>query len=77
MWADGDDKDKPGLHTNFKISQKGETVMLVDADARGNQVLDSVEFDKQETDASFGRFPDGKGEFLPLAPTPGQANLSK
>lgn len=29
------------------------------------------------TDGTVTRFPDGKGEFLPLAPTPGQANLSK
>ena len=53
------------------------TVMLVDTDARGNQLLDSVKFGKQETDASFGRIPNGAGESKALAATPGKTNLSE
>ncbi len=74
VWADGDDTDEPGLHANFKLSKKGETVMLVDTDERGNQVLDWVKFGKQKKDTAIGRYPDGTGDFKPLTMTPGKKN---
>jgi hypothetical protein len=74
VWADEDGKVQPGLHANFKLKTGGETVMLVDTDARGNQVLDSVKFGKQKKNVAFGRSPDGTGEFKPLAASPGQRN---
>ena len=47
VWLDEDGKADEGLHANFKLSRNGETVMLVDTDIRGNQVLDRVTFEKQ------------------------------
>lgn len=75
IWADEDGNDAPGLHANFKLSASGESVMLVDTDKRGNVILDSVTFGTQNTDVSYGRYPDGAGVFklLPL-PTPGLLN---
>ncbi|MFB3042224.1 MAG: CotH kinase family protein, partial [Candidatus Poribacteria bacterium] len=77
IWTDEDGKDQPGLHTNFKLSKSGETVMLVDTDARGNQILDLVKFGKQKKDTTIGRFPDGTGDFMQLVVTPGKLNARK
>lgn len=77
VWADGDDGDEPGLHTNFRLSGSGEAVLLVDTDERGNVILDSVTFGEQQADVSFGRNLDGAGAFEILSfPTPGTANAS-
>ena len=73
VWADEDGKDSPGLHASFKLSKKGETIVLVDADERQNRVLDSLEFVTQRDGVAFGRL-DGTSEPQPLAPTPGEAN---
>lgn len=75
VWADEDGEDEDGLHTNFKLSADGETVRLYDSDERDNLILDSVTFTALETDQSFGRLPNGSGDFQILdAPSPGQAN---
>ena len=52
VWADGDTKDRPGLHAGFKLSRRGESVWLADRDARGNAILDRVVFEKQEEDVA-------------------------
>ena len=76
VWLDEDGEDAPdGLHANFKLSKSGEIVMLVDTDAEGNQVLDSITFGEQETDSAFGRLPDGTGEFQVVQATPGAQNM--
>ncbi|MDP2896763.1 MAG: CotH kinase family protein [bacterium] len=74
VWADEEGHANPGLHANFKLGKDGETVMLIDADARGNAMLDSVTFGKQRDDVAFGRLPDGKGAFRTLLATPGGEN---
>ena len=77
VWLDEDHNDETateGLHANFKLSKGGETVMLVGPDAEGNRVLDSVTFGNQETDISYGRLPNGTGEFQTVSATPGAAN---
>ncbi len=72
VWADGDVQDA-GLHANFKLGADGEEVHLFAAD--GVTLLDSLEFGKQMTDVSYGRYPDG-GQTLRFfgVPTPGRAN---
>ena len=77
VWLDEDGNAESGLHANFKLSRNGETVMLVDVDARGNQVLDRVAFEKQEKDVAFGRWPNGSGILKPLQTTPGKENVLK
>ena len=75
VWADDDSGDIPGLHTNFKLSSGGESVVLSDVDARDNAVIDSVEFPALDADVSYGRSPEATGAFgkLPVA-SPGRAS---
>ena len=80
VWCDEDHDDETateGLHSNFKLSKSGETVLLVDTDANDNMVLDSIVFGEQETDVSYGRIPDGTGEFQIVAATPGAENMAQ
>ena len=77
VWLDEDGKAEAGLHANFKLSRNGETVMLVDTDIRGNQVLDTVAFEKQEKDVALGRWPNGSGKLKQVQTTPGKENVLK
>ena len=74
VWLDENGKAETGLHANFKLSRNGETVVLVDTDAHGNQVLDSVKFEKQERDVALGRWPNGSGKLKHVQTTPGKEN---
>ena len=65
IWAD-DDENQAGLHTTFKLSAAAESVLLMDASAT---VLDEVTYVDQTTDISFGRFPNGTGDFQTMNPT--------
>ena len=76
VWLDEDGNAPKGLHANFKLARSGETVMLVDTDARGNQVLDAITFGEQEKDSAFGRWPNGTGAFQVVQMTPGAPNRS-
>jgi hypothetical protein len=75
VWADEDGKDE-GLHANFKLSASGESVTLSDTDANGNVLLDTVVFDAQTNDVSYGRFPNATGTFHTMSATPNQANTT-
>ena len=75
VWLDEDVDDPEGLHADFKLSKGGEAVLLVDTDANGNAVLDSIIFGEQETDSAFGRLPDGTGNFQVVPATPGAPNM--
>ena len=77
VWLDDDEDASEGLHANFKLSKNGETALLVDTDAHGNKVLDSVAFGEQETDTAYGRVPDGTGDFEVVQATPGASNMKK
>ena len=77
VWLDEDGKAKEGLHANFKLSRKGETVMLVDTDARGNQVIDTITFEEQQNDTAIGRLPNSTGSFQVVQMTPGKQNREK
>ncbi|MCF7918560.1 MAG: CotH kinase family protein [Candidatus Cloacimonetes bacterium] len=71
FWAD-EDQEQGELHTNFKLSASGETIILTDP--AGN-VIDEITFDEQETDISFGRYPDGTGDFIQMTASFGAPNL--
>lgn len=70
VWAD-DDMEQDGLHTNFKLSAGGETLFLVAPDGT---IADQVSFGEQSTDISYGRFPNGTGDFQTMFPTFGAEN---
>ena len=76
VWLDEDGKAKEGLHANFKLSRNGETVMLLDTDERGNQVLDTITFEQLERDTAIGRYPNATGAFQVVKMTPGKPNSS-
>lgn len=65
VWADNDGEQN-GLHASFKLSAAGETLLLADPAAT---VIDIIAFGAQITDRSYGRFPNGIGEFRFLRPT--------
>jgi hypothetical protein len=72
IWADGDVLDS-GLHASFRLDADGDAVHLLAAD--GLTPIDSLVFEGQTPDVSYGRYPDGGGtlQFFGV-PTPGQAN---
>ena len=66
IWADGDTL-QIGLHTNYKLSALGETVVLLTPELK---VIDMVEYGEQPivvgepaVEKSFGRVPNGTGAF--------------
>ena len=70
VWADKDETQE-GLHANFKLSKSGETIVL---SSNNQELLDEISFLEQKTDTSYGRFPNGTGEFFEMLPTFGQEN---
>lgn len=72
FYAD-DDGTQGVYHTNYQLNSNGETIILVDCD--GKTIVDSIRFNTQFEDVSYGRFPDGDDlwDFL-LNPTPGLPN---
>ncbi|MHC4518979.1 MAG: lamin tail domain-containing protein, partial [Planctomycetota bacterium] len=72
IWADDDTTDA-GLHAAFKLNAAGDRVLLFDGD--GTTLIDSVEFDDQVVDVSYGRDSDAPDQWRFFgAPTPGSAN---
>ncbi len=71
IWADGDTQDGP-LHAGFKLSAAGEQIGLF-ADA--NTVIDTITFNDQVSNVSYGRYPDAgtDRQWMDL-PSPGLGN---
>lgn len=70
IWADSE-QDQGTSHASFKLSSAGEALFLSDA----HQVLiDSVLFPEQIENVSYGRTPNGLGDFTFLSPTFEQTN---
>jgi spore coat protein CotH len=74
VWADEDSSITEGVHANFKLSNDGEEIFLVDTDERENRLLDYVSFGKQGADFSHGRDPSAPSLFKDMPPSPGAAN---
>lgn len=65
IWADNDETQGED-HASFKLSASGEEVYLITPNL---EIADHVSFGMLETDASYGRFPNGTGPFEGLDPT--------
>lgn len=72
VWADDDD-GQAGLHANFKISASGESLFLSDT---AGAVVDQITFGEQTTDISYGRYPNGTGDFQIMSPTFNAENMT-
>ena len=75
IWADEDHKSATnGIHANFKLSKKGESIALYDRDERQTQRLDEVTFKDLSDDQSWGRPHTDVTQFQILEPSPGEMN---
>jgi len=72
IWAD-EDANQDGLHASFKISASGETLYLVNT---SGEIVDEITFETQTTDVSYGRNPNGTGDFETMTPTFNAENKS-
>jgi len=72
VWVDNSIYPRP-MHASFGLNASGEAVGLFAAD--GKTLIDSISFDKQLSDVSYGRFPDGNSRWEHfLKATPGWGN---
>jgi hypothetical protein len=63
------------LHTNFKLSADGETIVLTNPQ---NLIADQITFSAIDSDISYGRQPDGTNNwFLFANATPGDSNTTQ
>lgn len=67
VWADSEPNQNrpsiPDLHTNFRLSNDGESVVVYDP---AGTIVDRVDFGVQQDNVTIGRFPDGEGGVIPL-----------
>ncbi len=77
IWADEDgNAAAAGLHANFKLSRKGESVSLYDRDEQDNRRLDRIVFKSLDSDQAWGRNPNEITQFrIQKQPSPGTNNL--
>ncbi|MFW9831504.1 MAG: lamin tail domain-containing protein, partial [Candidatus Thorarchaeota archaeon] len=71
VWADSF-SNNGSLHASFSLNASGEAIGLFARD--GVSAIDSIVFDKQISDVSYGRLPDGSPNWNYLTPTVGLAN---
>lgn len=65
VWADGDTL-QAGLHTNYKLSALGETVLLLTPEMN---VIEDVKYPATSLQQSYARIPNGTGNFSWTTPT--------
>lgn len=71
LWADNEPAEG-ALHLGFKLGKEGEAAGLYHSDLT---LADSIEFDEQYEDVSFGPYPDGTADLRFMGvPTPGAQN---
>jgi hypothetical protein len=74
LWTDGQ-PEQGLLHTNFKLSQGGEQIGLVQVLDTDTIFVDSLTFSEQLTNVSQGRYPNGSQSWQYFnTPTPGDSN---
>lgn len=74
VWCDDDSTNTTDVqpHTNFKLSNNGEAVILTNI---ANVIVDSVSFPKQKKDTTWARYPNATGAFRYLLPTFNAINI--
>lgn len=65
VWADKDEEQE-GLHADFKLSTSEESVYLTNS---SGTIIDQISYTGQTEDISYGRFPNGTGNFETMPPT--------
>lgn len=65
VWADNQ-PEEGRFHCNFSLEQDGESVYLSDASGR---IIDSITYRAQNANISFGRSPNGRGDFTEMTPS--------
>jgi parallel beta-helix repeat protein len=73
LWADGQPEQGP-LHADFRLNAAGEEIAMFQRINDGFIRLDGVAFGQQSNRESFGRLPDGIGQWVFMTPTPGYSN---
>jgi hypothetical protein len=68
IWADKKNSKKKGLHTNFKLSQKKESITLKDSNGH---VIDSIKYKKVPGNVSIRAI---DSSIVYMTPTPNRAN---
>ncbi len=71
IWADGE-TNQEGMHANFELSDTGGVLVLSHS---GGGIVDSVAYGQQWNITSYGRHPNGTGDWRELIPTFGSANV--
>lgn len=66
VWADGDEEQGDN-HANFKLNADGEDLYLTNS---LGEIVDAQSFSNQRADISYGRWPNGTGDFAFMLPTP-------
>jgi len=62
IWADNDIGDSSGIHAGFKLDKDGDQIRLYAAD--GINLIDSIVFEDQSRDISYGRYPDAYDDWF-------------
>lgn len=71
VFASDKQSTKTELHTGFKLSGGKDSVILSSADGKA---VDSILLPDTKEDETFGRSPDGSGEFQLMSATPNKTN---
>ncbi len=81
LWADKE-TEQGVLHVNLKLGSGGEDIGLTASD--GTSIVDSLTYDAQTTDVSYGQMPDGSGKWqqfiehpeMGYTSSPGRSNVT-
>ncbi|MCQ2607601.1 MAG: Ig-like domain-containing protein [Bacteroidales bacterium] len=64
FWADKEPQDGV-LHLPFKLDRSNGSIYLAQKSASGSiSIIDSIHYEQQNTDVSYGRFPDGNSNLI-------------
>jgi uncharacterized protein YjdB len=76
LWADGAPEEGV-LHLPFKLSKDGDTLLLSQKGSTGTIIsVDNMIYGKQNTDISYGRYPDDNANKIIFSvPTPNASNV--